>query len=152
MPSCAQVGNLPHKIFETLRVRFLLLDLSTTFHIRHLPHYCCTGRPIFLTWRQHGSLPANRSFSGPIASGRAFVTMDRLLDNSRTGSLYLRRPDVSEMIVEAIRYRERGLRHYQFHNYVIMANHVHLLITPLVTVPRSCVRLRDSRWGKPTGF
>jgi REP element-mobilizing transposase RayT len=38
------------------------------------------------------------------------------------------------MVVDAIRYRDGGP--YRLHNYVVMANHVHLLITPLLPVPR----------------
>jgi len=58
--------------------------------------------------------------------------MDRVLDNIRTGPLYLRIPEVASMVVEAIRYRE--LRSYQLHAYVVMPNHVHLLVTPAVEV------------------
>jgi REP element-mobilizing transposase RayT len=60
-------------------------------------------RPIFLTWRLHGSLPANRSFLSATTSGQAFLTV-------------------------------QNLGHYQIHAYVVMANHVHLLITPSVEV------------------
>jgi putative transposase len=59
--------------------------------------------------------------------------MDRLLDNPRTGPLYLRYPKIATLIVDAIRYRNGGP--YRLHNYVVMANHVHLLITPLAPVP-----------------
>jgi REP element-mobilizing transposase RayT len=106
------------------------------FHTRHLPHYHAIDRPIFLTWRLHGSLPANRSFPSATTSGRAFVTMDRILDNARTGPLYLRQPELAAIVVEAIRYRQQDLKHYQLHAYVVMANHVHLLITPHVEVSR----------------
>ena len=37
------------------------------------------------------------------------------------------------MVVDAIRYRERE-GHYSLHNFVVMANHVHLLITPRIEV------------------
>ena len=36
------------------------------------------------------------------------------------------------MVVEAIHHREP--RHYHLHSYVVMANHVHLLVTPRVEV------------------
>jgi REP element-mobilizing transposase RayT len=62
--------------------------------------------------------------------------MDRLLDNARTGPLYLQRPEIAAMMLNAIRYREEPLRHYQLHAYVVMANHVHLLITPFVDVSK----------------
>jgi REP element-mobilizing transposase RayT len=40
------------------------------------------------------------------------------------------------MVVEAIHFRERGLAHYRLHAWVVMANHVHLLITPQVQVSK----------------
>jgi REP element-mobilizing transposase RayT len=106
-----------------------------TFHTRRLPHYYSDGQPIFITWRLHGSLPANRSFPSATSSGQAFVALDRLLDNARAGPLYLRRPEIAKVVVEAIYYRERE-RHYQLHSYVVMANHVHLLMTPLADVSK----------------
>jgi REP element-mobilizing transposase RayT len=106
-----------------------------TFHRRRLPHYHSIGQPIFVTWRLHGSLPANRTFPPPSTSGQAFVAMDRLLDTARTGPQYLRRPGIATAVVEAIHYREREQR-YQLHSYVVMANHVHLLMTPLTDVSK----------------
>ena len=38
------------------------------------------------------------------------------------------------MVVDAIRYRDR--RAYRLHAFVVMPNHVHLLITPLEVVPK----------------
>jgi putative DNA methylase len=58
--------------------------------------------------------------------------MDRLLDNAATGPLYLRQPEIAEMVVDAIRFRDPG--HYCLHSFAVMPNHVHLLITPRVPV------------------
>jgi REP element-mobilizing transposase RayT len=107
-----------------------------TFHTRRLPHYHAIGQPIFLTWRLHGSLPASRVFPAGTTSGQAFATMDRLLDNARTGPLYLQQPKIASMVVESIHDQERALGHYRVHSYVVMANHVHLLITPCVEVSK----------------
>ena len=105
------------------------------FHVRRLPHYYSVRHPIFLTWRLFNSLPTNRAFPAATTSGKAFVAMDRLLDTARTGPLHLRRAEFAEMMVEAIGYREReGL--YNLHSYVVMANHVHLLVTPSIAVSR----------------
>ena len=62
--------------------------------------------------------------------------MDRILDNARTGPLYLRQPEIAGMVVEAIHYRAQFLGHYDLHCYAVMGNHVHLLITPRVQVPK----------------
>jgi len=62
--------------------------------------------------------------------------MDRLLDAVRGGSLHLRRPEVARMVVEALRYHEQTLQHYHLHSYVVMPNHVHVLITPLAPVSK----------------
>ena len=105
-----------------------------TFHSRRLPHYHSAGQATFLTWRLHGSLPPNRSFDSALLSGKAFVALDRLLDGTRTGPLFLRLPEVAKMVVDAIRYRD--LRAYRLHAFVVMPNHVHLLMTPLVEVSK----------------
>jgi putative transposase len=62
--------------------------------------------------------------------------MDRPLDNARTGSFYLRQPAIADMIVEAIEYNASILRHYALSAFVVMPNHVHLLATPAVPLPR----------------
>jgi REP element-mobilizing transposase RayT len=62
--------------------------------------------------------------------------MDRLLDHACTGPLYLRQPEMAKMVVDAIYYREKDLKHYDLHAFVVMANHVHILITPRVPVSK----------------
>jgi putative transposase len=106
-----------------------------TFTERRLPHLHEVGAPVFLTWRLAGSLPRHRWFAGgEVRSGKAFVAMDRLLDDARTGPFYLRVPSVAGMVVEAIRYNGEELGHYDCHSFVVMANHVHLLVTPKVAL------------------
>ena len=90
---------------------------------------------MFFTWRLRDSLPPGRSFPPSGSSGRAFVTVDRLLDNACVGPLYLRQSEIAAVVTEAINYHARNLR-YQLHAYVVMANHVHLLVTPLVDVSK----------------
>jgi len=60
--------------------------------------------------------------------------MDRLLDQTRAGPFYLRQPALADMVVEAIHYGDTVLGHYALHAFVVMPNHVHLLITPAVAL------------------
>jgi len=107
------------------------------FHRRRLPHIYETDQPIFLTWRLHDSLPSNRTFpTDAVNSGQAFAAMDRLLDEARTGAFYLRQPAIADMIVEAIQYNASNLGHYRLHAFVVMPNHVHMLATPAVALPK----------------
>src|SRR5579862_3346200 len=107
-----------------------------TFYRRRLPHFYEIGRPVFLTWRLHDSLPPYRAFpTNQPNSGQAFAAMDRLLDASN-GSVYLRQPAIADMIVEAIHYNANILGHYFLHAFVVMPNHVHLLATPAVALPK----------------
>jgi REP element-mobilizing transposase RayT len=62
--------------------------------------------------------------------------MDRLLDRATGGPLHLRRPEIASLTVNAIHYCEEHMKHYQLHAYVVMANHVHLLITPQIEVSK----------------
>ena len=107
------------------------------FYRRHLPHIYELERPLFLTWRLHGSLPPNRSFpDASVDSGEAFALMDRLLGLARSGPVYLRQPEIADMVVEAIQYNAEQLGHYALHAFAVMPNHVHLLIAPAVGLPK----------------
>jgi putative transposase len=80
----------------------------------------------------YGSLPDRRVFPpGRLTSGKAFVAMDRLLDQGATGPRYLQREDIASAVVAAIHEGER-LQRYQLHAFVVMPNHVHILVTPSV--------------------
>jgi hypothetical protein len=64
-----------------------------------------------------------------MTSGEAFACMDRLLDTARIGPMYLLRADCAGIVEEAIRFHNG--RSYELHSYAIMANHAHLLVTPV---------------------
>ena len=61
-----------------------------------------------------------------------FVWADRYLDTTREGPVYLRDERIARVVVDALHHAERELRYYDLHAYVLMANHVHVLVTPLV--------------------
>jgi REP element-mobilizing transposase RayT len=56
--------------------------------------------------------------------------LDRLLDEAQAGPFYLRQPALADLVVEAIHYNELVLGQYTVHAFVVMPNHVHLLISP----------------------
>jgi len=56
--------------------------------------------------------------------------MDRYLDQTTTGPHYLRDPRIAKIVEDAILESEAAVR-YHLHAYVVMSNHVHILITPL---------------------
>jgi putative transposase len=105
---------------------------------RRLPHWDIVGQPLFVTFRLHGSLPAHRVFPprGLTRSGKAFVAMDRLLDRAANGPLYLRRPELADMVVGALQDGQDKFQRYELHAFVVMPNHVHLLATPKVVASR----------------
>lgn len=63
------------------------------------------------------------------------MAVDRLLDQARCGPTYLRIRAIAEVVFTSIRYGEE-IGHYQLHSWVIMANHVHLLLTPAVSLSK----------------
>jgi REP element-mobilizing transposase RayT len=102
-------------------------------HQRRLPHKYAEGRALFLTWHLLGSLPHSRfPRPGMFASGKAFVWIDRHLDSVRTGNCFLRDERIAKIVVDAIHFGSENLHYYELYAYVVMANHVHLLIRPLV--------------------
>ena len=103
---------------------------------RRLPHLWNPEHPVFITWRLHGSLPPHRFFSGGLSSGQAFAALDRLLDEPRTGPFHLRQPALADMVVDALQYNSEVLGHYDLHAFVVMPNHVHVLLTACIALPK----------------
>jgi len=103
---------------------------------RRLPHHHPEGKWLFVTWHLHGSLPhALYPPPGKLSSGSAFVWMDRYLDGTRCGPMYLAQEPIARLLVASLR---RGVRlgHYELGAYAIMANHVHALLLPKVSPSR----------------
>src|SRR5580693_542742 len=97
-----------------------------TAHRRRLPHLYPEGIPLFLTWHLHGSLPASLPPPpGALASGQAFVWLDRQLDAPRNGPMYLQQREIAQIVVDSI-HKGAGLAHYELAAWVVM------LIRPLI--------------------
>jgi len=116
-----------------------------TFYRRNLPHWHPENRSIFLTWRLYNSLPASlveqartaRSVCATkIPPGRRFQILDTVLDKASTGPLWLRNPLVATHIVETLHKGESALHQYSLHSFVVMPNHVHILISPKIPLSR----------------
>ena len=96
---------------------------------RRLPHWDIVGTRLFVTFRLHGSLPPNRVFPPELTAGRVFVAMDKLLDHPASGPTFLNIPKIAAMVVAAIRDGDQRFHRYELHAFVVMPNHVHLLVT-----------------------
>ena len=108
---------------------------------RRLPHIYPEGAALFVTFHLHGSLPHNLRPPTPLKSGEAFVWLDRQMDNPRRGPLFLKQPEIAQIVVNSL-HKGAELGHYELTAYVIMANHVHLLIRPLIDPSRLLASLR----------
>jgi REP element-mobilizing transposase RayT len=99
---------------------------------RRLPHIYPEGKWLFVTWHLHGSLPHDRYPPPGLRAGEAFVWMDRYLDTTHIGPMYLRMEDIAHIVVNSL-CRGVELGHYDLRAWVIMANHVHVLLRPKVS-------------------
>jgi len=101
---------------------------------RRLPHWDAVGQRMFVTCHLHGSLRQARVFPPEqlTTSGQAFRAMDRLLDAGGSGQLFLGRAEIASMVEGALLDGERRFHRYDLHAYVVMPNHVHMLVTPTV--------------------
>jgi REP element-mobilizing transposase RayT len=66
--------------------------------------------------------------------------MDRLLDAQSAGPTYLRRAAIAQVALDAI--KQGASSHYRSHAWVMMPNHVHLLITPQIDPPTLLCNLK----------
>jgi len=102
-----------------------------TYYERNLPHWQPPGQSIFITWRLRGSLPAQFQIpAGERSSGKRFQQYDCRLDSAKVGPLWLMIPRVAECVIDVLR-NGQDQKLFHLNAYVLMANHVHVLIEPL---------------------
>ena len=113
------------------------------YYHRRLPHWHPEGKPVFLTFHLSGTLPRNR-YPPPNSpsAGKAFVWMDRYLDQTKVGPHWLSNEQLAALVTDSILFGAQQLRHYDLGAFVVMPNHVHLLVTPHVPVPKLTKRLK----------
>jgi hypothetical protein len=106
-----------------------------------------------LIWLLYGSLPPHGFFpDSMLPSGKAFAVLDRLLDQARTGPFYLRQAAIAEMVVDSIHHHANTLHRYSLHAFVVMPNHVHMLMTPRIPLPRLTKALKGFTANGQTKF
>ena len=111
---------------------------------RRLPHEYSEGKWLFVTWHLHGSLPhALYPPAHKVSSGAAFAWMDRYLDTTRLGPMYLAQESLARIVVASLRRGER-LGHYELGAYVVISNHVHVLLLPKVSPSRLLQSLKGA--------
>ncbi len=103
------------------------------YYERTLPHWQPEGRDLFLTWRLSGSLPVQimtaLRASKTKELGKRFREYDLELDKASSGPLWLKEPNIALAVVAGIKaVAGKGL--CRTHAWVVMPNHVHLLIEP----------------------
>ena len=102
---------------------------------RRLPHFHPDDAHLFVTWRLHGSMPVAPPAVIYATPGHAFAAQDRALGRSH-GQLWLSDTRVARKVVETIRTGESQKRFYELQAWVVMPNHVHVLILPHVALPQ----------------
>jgi len=110
-------------------------DAPTRWHSRgYLPHFDGGGTTQFLTFRLADSLPQGilenlrlKVEKELIAEREMLIRIEEYLDQG-IGNCYLRRPEIAEIVEENLLKFEEVK--YKLHSWVIMPNHVHLLLTP----------------------
>jgi putative transposase len=110
-----------------------------TYYESNLPHWLPERAEPFLTWRLYGSLPAKvvaRLKIDADRPGRQFARAERLLEKNPKGPLWLLDQRIAESIEAAILRGQNKLGQYNVLAYVVMPNHVHLLIAPNANLGR----------------
>jgi REP element-mobilizing transposase RayT len=80
-----------------------------------------------VAWRLHGSLPRGLA---PVITGADFVTADRELERSSLGPRWMMDRRIATCIEETLLEAERGWGLCRLSAWVVMPNHVHVLLFP----------------------
>lgn len=102
------------------------------FWRRRLPHWIPQDSIVFVTWRLAGTLPqpTPELLTSDPDPGRTFLLQDRQLDCLDSGPRWLADPLIAEILAEALLHGERARREYDLFAWVVMPNHVHLVLKP----------------------
>jgi putative transposase len=111
---------------------------------RKLPHIQPDDAWLFLTWRRWGTLPRHSIATCYPTAGHAFVAEDRALARHSSGPFWLRDAPIAGLVAETILAGESERDFYELCAWVVMPNHVHILILPKVAVPRMMRWLKGS--------
>ena len=104
--------------------------LASRDHRGHLPlYYLAFGR------LRPSDLTAASIQGPPISAGRAFLALDREVDKAAFGPVWLRDARVARVVADALLYGESGRQFYELRAWVIMPNHVHVLLRPKTSMP-----------------
>jgi putative transposase len=107
---------------------------------RALPHWNPEDAALFITWRLHGSHPAPQPEWERVPANQRFLSEDQALDKLATGPQHLNNPAVAAAVTQALQYGVEPLHIYDLHAWVIMSNHIHILIdahAPLSRITKS---------------
>lgn len=109
------------------------------YYERNLPHWLPEGKHLFVTWRLHGSLPQavleKLRKDMEQEEGKRFVRFDGELDRAAFGPLWLREQKIAGIVQrEILGTTQRGW--CLTHSFVVMPNHVHLLLEPKVELEK----------------
>lgn len=119
------------------KARKARMSILIMFYRRHLPHWQRANSALFITWRLHGSLP-RRTLAASLKEsnlGKRFLLVDRELDRAVSGPTWLKDARLAKILVDSLCYGEEHLKLYRLSAYVVMSNHVHILIWPKVLLP-----------------
>jgi REP element-mobilizing transposase RayT len=115
-----------------------------TFTRRHLPHWHPPDTEVFITWRLHGTLPAKyHSHNISDSPGKCFLGFDKLLDQAQNGPLWLKDDRIAECVISQL----QALHHkgkFVLSAYVVMANHVHVLLAPKSPLAQITQRIKGA--------
>jgi putative transposase len=107
------------------------------FWHRRLPHWVPENSIVFVTWRLAGTLPqpAPALLVQDFDAGKRFLAHDRQLDRTRDGPRWLANSNIAASFAEALLYGERVRRSYDLLAWVVMPNHVHVVLKPHAKLP-----------------
>jgi REP element-mobilizing transposase RayT len=104
---------------------------------RRLPHWIPDHAAVFITWRLAGSLPlsAPEILTAENTGRTSFRHYDEPLDHCYSGPFWLQDPRIATLLAEALRYGEITREWYLLHAWVIMPDHVHVVLEPHKPLP-----------------
>src|SRR5450432_4903503 len=100
-----------------------------------LPNYHPDQAYLFLTLRLFGSLPAIQGEGSSQTSGHDLAVAGGAFTQTGPGPVWLQDGRIARLVAETIQWGEIRKRWYNLDGWVVMPNHLHMLLLPQAPVP-----------------
>jgi len=127
--------KLPHWLPEVSAEAFVFITWRLAGSVSWGGRFCLPGGPGAFAWQADSGAGVSACQPGSPTFRQSFLSLERETDKAAFGPVWLRHPQVATMVAQTLHHGESEMDFYRLRAWVIMPNHVHLVMLPKRPLP-----------------